>query len=107
MIASFLNAFLAAGFVFNMTVFYVELLEEFKKSKAETTLVQSVCSGVFFGAGIVRITKHEGMYEIYLTIPSRNKQVWFALILALFGTHMYMLFILYHPFVHIGKPHLV
>ena len=67
MIASFLNAFLAAGFVFNMTVFYVELLEEFKKSKAETTLVQSVCSGVFFGAGIkylvVRIMKHEGIYE--------------------------------------------
>lgn len=42
---------ITGGFPFNMLVFFVEFLHAFGKSKAETSLVQSVCTGVFFVGG--------------------------------------------------------
>ncbi|XP_033726450.1 monocarboxylate transporter 14-like [Pecten maximus] len=49
--AGFMDLFICAGFPFNMSVLNVAFLEEFGKSKAETSLVQSVATGMFFIAG--------------------------------------------------------
>ena len=45
------NLVICDGIPFDMSVLYVEFLDEFQRSKAETTLVQSVCTGVFLCAG--------------------------------------------------------
>lgn len=45
--SSFFNLFITGGFPFNMSVLFVEFLKAFGKSKAETSLVQSVCTGVY------------------------------------------------------------
>ncbi|CAG2230717.1 SLC16A14 [Mytilus edulis] len=42
---------LVSGFPFNMSVLYVEWLQEFGKSNSETALVQSVCTGMFMTGG--------------------------------------------------------
>lgn len=51
LISSFFNMMITGGFPFNMSVLFVEFLNAFGKSKAETSLVQSVCTGVFFIGG--------------------------------------------------------
>lgn len=45
--SSFFNLFITGGFPFNMSVLFAEFLKAFGKSKAETSLVQSVCTGVY------------------------------------------------------------
>ena len=50
-----MNNFMSAGFVYVLGVFYPALLEEFGTSNAETTLMQSVCSGVFACTGMIKI----------------------------------------------------
>lgn len=47
LISSLFNLFITGGFPFNMSVLFVEFLKAFGKSKAETSLVQSVCTGVY------------------------------------------------------------
>lgn len=47
----FLSFLLVAGFPFNLSVLYVEWLNEFGKSNSETALVQSVCTGIFMTGG--------------------------------------------------------
>ncbi|CAC5414368.1 unnamed protein product [Mytilus coruscus] len=47
----FLSFVLVPGFPFNMSVLYVEWLNEFGKSNSETALVQSVCTGIFLTGG--------------------------------------------------------
>ncbi|XP_076084650.1 uncharacterized protein LOC143055398 [Mytilus galloprovincialis] len=47
----FLSFLLVAGFPFNLSVRYVEWLNEFGKSNSETALVQSVCTGIFMTGG--------------------------------------------------------
>lgn len=57
LIMAFMSVAVATGFPFNMSVLYVEWLEEFKKSNSETALVQSVCTGIFsLGGKIYQIT---------------------------------------------------
>ncbi|XP_069106947.1 monocarboxylate transporter 14-like [Argopecten irradians] len=51
LISSFMILFICAGLPFNMAVLNIAFLEEFGKSKAETALVQSVSTGMFFIAG--------------------------------------------------------
>lgn len=51
LLSSFINMIITGGFPFNMSVLFVEFLNEFGKTKAETSLVQSVCTGVFFIGG--------------------------------------------------------
>ncbi|KAK3087545.1 hypothetical protein FSP39_007370 [Pinctada imbricata] len=53
LIAGFFSMFISASIPFNLSVLYVEFLREFGKSKAETALVQSVCSGTFLCAGFL------------------------------------------------------
>ncbi|VDI39035.1 Hypothetical predicted protein [Mytilus galloprovincialis] len=52
LIAAFTTIGIATGFPFNMSVLYVEWLQEFGKSNSETALVQSVCTGLFLIGGI-------------------------------------------------------
>ncbi|XP_069106516.1 monocarboxylate transporter 12-like [Argopecten irradians] len=52
LISSFMDLFICVGFPFNMAVLNEAFLEEFGKSKAETALVQSVSTGMFFIAGL-------------------------------------------------------
>ncbi|OWF50041.1 Monocarboxylate transporter 14 [Mizuhopecten yessoensis] len=52
LIAGFFELFLCTGLPFSMTVLNVAFLEEFGKTKAETSLIQSVATGMFFIAGL-------------------------------------------------------
>ncbi|XP_062587543.1 monocarboxylate transporter 13-like [Saccostrea cucullata] len=52
-VSSFVNMFITGGFPFNMSVLFVEFLQAFGRTKAETSLVQSVCTGTFFIGGLV------------------------------------------------------
>ena len=52
LISCMFNVVVCVGIPFDMSVLYVEFLDEFHISKAETMLVQSVCTGVFLCAGI-------------------------------------------------------
>ncbi|KAK3088552.1 hypothetical protein FSP39_020502, partial [Pinctada imbricata] len=51
--ASFFGILCSAGFLYSLTVLFVELLEEFQKSKAETSLVQAVGFGFFLCSGFI------------------------------------------------------
>lgn len=51
LMAAFLSKGLATGFPFNLSVLYVEWLQEFGKSNSETSLIQSVCTGVLLIGG--------------------------------------------------------
>ncbi|XP_071143130.1 monocarboxylate transporter 2-like [Mytilus edulis] len=53
LIAAFTTIGIATGFPFNMSVLYVEWLQEFEKSNSETALVQSVCTGLFLIGGCI------------------------------------------------------
>ncbi|XP_061187450.1 monocarboxylate transporter 13-like [Saccostrea echinata] len=53
LVSSFVNMFITGGFPFNMSVLFVEFLQAFGRTKAETSLVQSVCTGFFFIGGLV------------------------------------------------------
>ncbi|CAC5414363.1 SLC16A9 [Mytilus coruscus] len=53
LIAAFTTLGVATGFPFNMSVLYVEWLQEFGKSNSETALVQSVCTGLFLIGGCI------------------------------------------------------
>ncbi|XP_055995736.1 monocarboxylate transporter 13-like [Ostrea edulis] len=53
LVSSFVNMVIIGGFPFNMSVLFVEFLRAFGRSKAETSLVQSVCTGCILIGGIV------------------------------------------------------
>lgn len=57
LIAAFTTIGIATGFPFNMSVLYVEWLQEFGKSNSETALVQSVCTGLFLMGGTMFMLK--------------------------------------------------
>ncbi|KAJ8311447.1 hypothetical protein KUTeg_010802 [Tegillarca granosa] len=44
---------MSTGIPFQLSILYVELLDEFEASNAETSLVQAVCTGTFFGGGFL------------------------------------------------------
>ncbi|XP_060075587.1 monocarboxylate transporter 14-like [Ylistrum balloti] len=50
--AGFLELFICTGFPFNMSVLNLAFLEQFGRSKAETSFVQSVATGMFFISGL-------------------------------------------------------
>ena len=70
LITCMFNLVICDGIPFYMSVLYVEYLDEFQRSKAETTLVQSVCTGVFFCAGI-KVNKH-AVYEYNFILLKRS-----------------------------------
>ncbi|XP_071141305.1 monocarboxylate transporter 9-like [Mytilus edulis] len=53
LIMAFMSVVMSTGFPFNMSVLYVEWLDEFKKSNSETALVQSICTGIFSLGGSI------------------------------------------------------
>ena len=64
LLAAFLSLGLSTGFPFNMSVLYVEWLQEFGKSNSETSLIQSVCTGLFLIGGEL----HTQIYFIFTVL---------------------------------------
>lgn len=88
LISSFFNMMITGGFPFNMSVLFVEFLNAFGKSKAETSLVQSVCTGVFFIGGKVGPWV---IWQLYYSCLSTKKQTWCAndVLLMLFTNYIF------------------
>ena len=66
LMAAFLSKGLGTGFPFNLSVLYVEWLQEFGKSNSETSLIQSVCTGVLLIGGELHIQMYNHCTPLYI-----------------------------------------